>query len=198
MASLLLASGGLDSTVIAGTLHPKIHLTVDYGQNHARREIEAASAIAEHYKAEHILLPAHWLAGLLPSSLTGRHGELSGADTVVPARNTILLSLGLGVAMARGCETVLIGVNASDRAVYPDCRPEFVTAFNDLALVASEGTVGVWAPLLYDDKKAIGRTARLHQVPVELTWSCYLDGEVPCGRCGACQQREEALGVHDH
>lgn len=191
-AVVLLASGGLDSTVVAA-MHPgALHLSVDYGQRHAVRELLAARNVARHYEAEQHRLRIPDLARHLPSALTGNSGALTGAPTVVPNRNAILIALAVGVAQAHGADTVLIGCNADDHADYPDCRPAFITATSEAARLATG--VHVRAPLTYMSKPQIGALARQLDVPVHLTWSCYAGlASGPCGDCGACQQRERAL-----
>ncbi len=193
---VLLASGGLDSTVLAAVHRGALHVSVNYGQRHAAREIPAAVEVARHYGAEHLILDLPGLGGYLPCSLTGAASGLVGAPTVVPNRNAILLALAVGIAAARGLEQVLIGCNANDHDTYPDCRPGFIRTASDLARTAT-GVI-VLAPLVHMTKRQIGHLARSFNVPTHLTWSCYAGGQAPCGTCGACRQREEALGVHDH
>lgn len=187
MTDVLLASGGLDSSLLAAMYPDTLHLSVDYGQDH-RRELAAAAAVAAHYGAEHLVMVAPF-GPLVRSAITGGPGHKVGTDTVVPARNSILLSLALAVAVDRGAESILIGANLDDSEHYLDCRPEFIVAFGRVA-----GLHGVIlrAPLLSSTKADIGRRARALGVPVELTWSCYLDGPAPCGACGACLTRKEA------
>jgi 7-cyano-7-deazaguanine synthase len=110
--------------------------------------------------------------------------------TVVPNRNLLFLSLAGAVAVGSGLKTVLFSAHAGDAAVYPDCRPEFVAAA-DRALGLACG-VGVEAPFLAMTKGEIVALGRELGVPLERTWSCYLGGEEPCGRCGACVERGEA------
>lgn len=174
--TILLASGGLDSTLIAAEFGPAIHLTVDYGQPHAR-EIDAARAIAAHYGAEHVVMSCDLPAvGALP-------------EMIVPGRNLALIALATAVAMSRGHRTVLIGCNKSDAESYPDCRPEFIKMGRAIC-----ETYGIYldAPLLRDTKRDIGIRAWRASVPVHLTWSCYRGLAQPCNDCGACAARKEA------
>lgn len=198
MTVVLLASGGLDSTLIAATRSPDVHLFIDYGQRHAGPEFDAAEKIAAHYGGALEVVAIRDVSALLPSSLTGRGDDLAGVPTVVPNRNALLIALAVGVCDARGGGTALIGCNASDRDVYPDCRPAFIFAANWQAELATEGRVSVEAPLLDLTKRDIGRLARANGVPIDMTWSCYAGDLLPCGVCGACEQRREALRVHHH
>ena len=188
MTAVLLASGGLDSTLLAAMLRPPVHLTVDYGQLHVR-ELEAARAVAKHYGAEHVAVDLRGFATVARSSLTGAGGNL-GAP-VVPNRNAFLISVAAALAASRGVASVLIGCNAADRATVPDCRQHFLTAAGAATTLAVG--VSVQAPLLLWSKRRIGAELRTLGAPVHLTWSCYRGGTSPCDTCGACRQRREAL-----
>jgi 7-cyano-7-deazaguanine synthase len=196
MTHVLLSSGGLDSGVLAAMNPGAIHLTVDYGQRHIV-EIEHAQRVAEFYGAEHLTVRCP-VAAFGGSVLSGDDGALAGTSTVVPNRNAVFISLAASLAEARGGGTVLIGCNADDHADYPDCRPEFISALGEAIQLATSGRVFVAAPLLHIDKPGIGALAREFDLPVHLTWSCYAGGRKPCLTCGACIQRERALGVLNH
>jgi 7-cyano-7-deazaguanine synthase len=188
-------------------------LTVLYGQRHAR-EVTAARALARRYRvARHIVLRLP-LGALLESSLTRptrpipRRAASPGRipSTYVPARNTILLSVALGYAESHGLDTIYLGANAVDYSGYPDCRPEYLRAFERLARLATRaGVEEGWhlrlrAPLLRMSKAEIVRTGQRLHVPWELTWSCYLGGRRPCGRCASCRLRSRgfrAAGILD-
>lgn len=192
VSAVLLASGGLDSTLIAAMLRPEVHLTADYGQRH-RTEIGAAARVAAYYGAEHLVVDFRTFGRCARSALTGRGGDLT--VPVVPNRNAFLIAVAVAVAVERGCSQVLIGVNATDAAGFPDCRANFIQAI-DMASAMATG-VGVAAPLLEWSKERIGKELRALDAPIELTWSCYRGGAEQCGRCGACTQRGVALDVHD-
>lgn len=197
--SVLLLSGGLDSAVMLALEVDSggnpVCLSFDYGQRH-RRELESARELAHYYRCFHevAVLPAGLFAG---SALTGTgnvpHAHYDDATqrlTVVPNRNAVFLSLGAALAASRGLSRVLYAAHAGDRAVYPDCRAEFVEAI-DAALRLACG-VGVEAPLLRKDKRAIVTLGRELSVPFDLTWTCYEGGDEPCGECGSCRERTEA------
>ena len=212
--AVVLLSGGLDSMVCAALARESgfevLALTIDYGQRH-RVELAAAKAIADRLADRHIVLPLD-LTRFGGSALTGegavpkdRLGEGSGGEgipvTYVPARNTIFLSLALAWAEAAGARDLYIGVNALDYSGYPDCRPEFVAAFEALANRATkagvEGAGGegegfqVHAPLLRMSKADIAREASRLGLDAAISHSCYdpaPDGS-HCGHCDACLLR---------
>ena len=118
--------------------------------------------------------------------------------TYVPGRNTVFISIGLSLAEARGAERLVLGVNAVDYSGYPDCRPDYLNAFQTLADLASKaGREGhgaqLWAPLVQWSKVRIVEEALRLGVPIETTWSCYSGGTHPCGVCDSCRIRDAAL-----
>ena len=184
-------------------------LTIDYNQRH-RREIDAARTIASEVGAErHVVLPLD-LRQFGGSALTDDLAvpkDGVGPDipvTYVPARNLVFLSLTLAWAEALGARDVFIGVNALDYSGYPDCRPEFIAAFADLAELATKAGVGgerftIHAPLQYLGKDQIAREAyRLGLDPL-MSWSCYdpqddgPNGIAACGLCDSCRLRREGF-----
>jgi len=188
-----------------------IALTIDYGQRH-RVELEAASRIAGTLADRHIVLPLD-LRAFGGSALTAdidvpKEGVEEGIPiTYVPARNTIFLSLALGLAEAIGARDIYIGVNALDYSGYPDCRPEFIAAFQALADQATKagaegGHFKVHAPLQHMTKADIAREAARLGLDAGLSHSCYdpaPDGR-HCGRCDACRLRArgfEESGIAD-
>ncbi len=193
----VLLSGGVDSAVaLALTLTNggAEALTVDYGQTHSR-EIVAAAAIADHYNVRHTVVT---ISGLrFDSALTGLgdipegHAEEPDA-TYVPGRNTILIALAASRAESSGSTRIVLGCNADDAAGYPDCRRDYLEAFKGVLLAGTVNHVWVTAPLLHMSKEQVVQAAKGLGVPLGLTWSCYRGGADPCGRCGACQSRQEA------
>jgi 7-cyano-7-deazaguanine synthase len=188
MRTLVLLSGGIDSTVALAHTKAELALSVNYGQTH-RRELRAATAIAKHYGVEHHEI--NIAAALdIPCALTGQ-GTIPDTravepdSTFVPGRNLVLIAIAAAWANAWGYGAVVIGANADDNAGYPDCRPKFVEALSD-ATSAGYG-VSVWAPLVRMTKRQVIAYGRQLDIPFGLTWSCYRGGAEPCGRCGACE-----------
>ncbi len=218
--AVVLLSGGVDSATTLAVARSQgfdCHaLSFDYGQRH-RRELEAARAVAAALGAREHRVVAVDLRAFGGSALTGeidvpkgrprrRIGEGIPA-TYVPARNTVFLGLALGYAETIGAADIFIGVNAVDYSGYPDCRPEFIEAFERLANLATKmGVEGrrirVHAPLIALTRREIVRRGVELGVDYGLTWSCYdpaPDGR-PCSRCDACVLRAEgfaAAGVAD-
>jgi 7-cyano-7-deazaguanine synthase len=213
--TVILLSGGLDSAValaIIRSQHYHVHaLTIEYGQRHAI-EVERAKQIADWYGVDHRVLHID-LRSIGGSSLTSdaavpKEGPTEGIpNTYVPARNTVFLSLALAWAEVLGARAIAIGVNAVDYSGYPDCRPEYIAAFERLALLATRvgveggGAPTIMAPLSGLTKADIIRRGAALGIPFQLTHSCYdpEDGAA-CGRCESCRIRRlgfEAAGVPD-
>lgn len=203
--AVVLLSGGLDSMVCAGLAREQgyriLALTIDYNQRH-RIELDSARIIAARLAVErHVILPLD-LRQFGGSALTAAIDVPKtgvGADipvTYVPARNLVFLSLALAWAEAAGSADLFIGVNALDYSGYPDCRPEFVQGFEELARIATKvgsegGKVRVHAPLQHLGKADIAReAARLGLDPGD-SWSCYdpSPSGQPCGYCDSCRLR---------
>jgi 7-cyano-7-deazaguanine synthase len=216
--AVVLLSGGLDSTTAAALARREgfewYGLTVRYGQVH-EAELAAARRVAQALGcARHVELAVD-LAAFGGSSLTGdgavpKDRPLDAPDipsTYVPARNTVLLSMALAWAETLGAERIVIGVNALDYSGYPDCRPEFIAAFEYLASLATRaGTEGhaprIWAPLQQLTKAGIIRLGLELGVDYGLTHSCYdpRSNGSPCGHCDSCRLRAkgfEEAGVPD-
>jgi 7-cyano-7-deazaguanine synthase len=207
--AIALLSGGLDSATAAALAQEAgcrvIGLSFDYGQRH-RRELQAAGAVAAALGlAEHHTIAVN-LAAWGGSALTDvaipvpSEGVQEGVipSTYVPGRNTVFIALGLSLAEARGAERLVLGVNAIDYSGYPDCRPDYLAAFQTLADLASRaGREGrgarLWAPLVEWSKTRIVQEALRLGVPIAATWSCYSGGERPCGVCDSCRIRDAAL-----
>jgi 7-cyano-7-deazaguanine synthase len=214
--AVALLSGGLDSMVAAALAREAgfslLALTIDYGQRH-RVELEAARRIAAELGAErHVVLPLD-LRAFGGSALTADIAvPKSGLGdeipvTYVPARNTIFLSLALGWAEAAGASDIYIGINALDYSGYPDCRPDFVDAFERLAALATKagdegGRFRIATPLLRMTKADIVREADRLGLDAGLSWSCYdpAPGRGHCGLCDSCRLRSrgfEEAGLAD-
>jgi 7-cyano-7-deazaguanine synthase len=208
--AIVLLSGGLDSMVVAALAkqagYALIALTIDYNQRH-RIELESASRIAKHLGAiEHIILPLD-LTRFGGSALTADIDvPKDGADgdaipvTYVPARNTIFLSLCLGLAEARGARDLWIGVNALDYSGYPDCRPEFIASFESMANLATKAGVEgvgftVHTPLLHLGKAQIAAECARLGLDAGMSWSCYdpTPDQKACGHCDSCLLRAKGF-----
>ena len=205
--AVVLLSGGLDSYTAAAMARARrfrlYALTVCYGQVH-QPEVEAARAVARALGASRHLEVSVDLAAIGGSALTGgapipKDRPLNQADippTYVPARNTVLLSLALAWAEVLGARDVFIGVNALDYSGYPDCRPEYIQAFEQLAALATKAGVEgarfqIHAPLIYLSKAEIIRCGVTLGLDYGLTHSCYEPGPDgrSCGRCDSCRLR---------
>jgi len=213
--AVVLLSGGLDSMVCAALARESgfetVALTIDYGQRH-RVELDSARRIADRLADRHIVLALD-LTAFGGSALTSdiavpKDGVGEGIPvTYVPARNTIFLSLALGLAEASGARDIFIGVNALDYSGYPDCRPEFVAGFERLANLATKAGVEgdgftIHAPLLDLTKADIAREAQRLGIDAGLSHSCYdpLPDGTHCGKCDACRLRAKGFaeaGVAD-
>jgi len=213
MRAVVLCSGGLDSTVAAAEARAAGYelylLSVNYGQRHAvelARVPEIAAALGA---ARHLVLDVN-LRGIGGSALTDaipvpkdRSVEAMGAGippTYVPARNTLFLALALGWAEVVGAETIYFGANILDYSGYPDCRPEFLRAFEALARVGTKAgvegrTILIEAPLLRMTKADIIRRGVALGAPLHLTHSCYDPDEMgrACGRCDSCRLRRKGF-----
>ena len=207
--AVVLVSGGLDSMISAGSAREAgyrlLALSVDYNQRH-RVELAAARRVAAALGAErHIVLPLD-LSAFGGSALTDdievpKDGVGEGIPvTYVPARNTIFLSLALGWAEAAGARDLFIGVNALDYSGYPDCRPEFIAAFEGLAELATKAGVEgepfkIHAPLQHMTKADIVRECDRLGLDAGMSWSCYdpTPEGLHCGTCDSCRLRKKGF-----
>ena len=214
--AVVLVSGGLDSMISAARAREEgyrlLALSIDYNQRH-RVELAAARRVAAALGAErHIVMPLD-LSAFGGSALTDdidvpKDGVQPGIPvTYVPARNTIFLSLALGWAEAAGARDLYIGVNALDYSGYPDCRPEFIAAFEGLAELATKAGVEgqpfrIHAPLQDMTKADIVREGTRLGLEMGISWSCYdpAPGGIHCGCCDSCRLRAkgfEEAGIDD-
>lgn len=204
--ALVLLSGGMDSTTLLsevmewrGTKRATVHtIAFDYGQRHVK-ELDAAAAVAKHYKVRFDVVDVTGINPHLASALTdhtqplpeGHYADESMKATVVPGRNAIMLSVAAGIAASRGVSHVATAVHAGDHPIYPDCRPDFIAAIGRALRLATG--VEVVAPFVDRTKTEIAALGWYMNAPLELTWSCYAGGDVHCGRCGTCVERIEAF-----
>lgn len=206
MKSVAIVSGGLDSVTLAHVLaddRDELHLlSFNYGQRHAK-EVSYAKLCATRLQAAHDIVDLRTYGRLLTgSSLTddiavphGHYAEESMRITVVPNRNSIMLALAYGVAVAEKADRVAFGAHGGDHFIYPDCRPAFVEAFEAAEHLANDGfgDIALYAPFIHQTKSDIVAIGTRIGVPFVETWSCYEGGEVHCGRCGTCVERKHAF-----
>ncbi|MFD0274674.1 7-cyano-7-deazaguanine synthase QueC [Kitasatospora sp. NPDC127111] len=209
--AVVIASGGLDSTTVAywlvGQGSKVTLLSFDYGQRH-RTELEYASRIAKHLQAPHEIVDLSGLGKLFTgSALTdpavpvpdGHYTADNMRSTVVPNRNTIMLSIAVAAAVSASADAVAFGAHSGDHAIYPDCRREFFDQFEAVTRAGNEGFLAnefqLLAPFIGLTKADIVETGQALGVPFADTWSCYRGGEVHCGTCGTCTERIEAFSL---
>ena len=207
--TIALLSGGIDSATAACIAmeagQKVIGLSFDYGQRHLK-ELRAAAALANDLNLEDHLTIKIDLSSWGGSSLTDKAQKIPTKgiqrntipNTYVPGRNTIFISIGLSLAEAREANQIVLGINAMDYSGYPDCRPDYLEAYQDLANLSSrvgrEGKgIKLWAPLIDWEKTKIFREALRLKIPIEKTWSCYKGEIKPCGKCDSCRIRDTAL-----
>lgn len=215
MKAVCLLSGGMDSSTLAflakadGYDIYALHFT--YGQRTEEKERECAIRIARHLNAVEFLdVDLTYLIQVGESSLTDRSIPVKAHEdagegiphTYVPFRNANLLSVATSFAESRGAEAIYIGVQSSDYSGYPDCRPEFIAAFQKVIDLGTrpETQIALKTPFVNLKKADILRIGMDLSVPYEDTWSCYQEGEAACGVCGSCHFRKEAfqaVGVED-
>ncbi|MEW6096336.1 MAG: 7-cyano-7-deazaguanine synthase QueC [bacterium] len=207
--AVVLLSGGLDSTTTLywakNEGYDCVCLIFNYHQKH-KKEVQFAIKIANLTNCEYqvIKFQLPWSGSALIDkniSIPQDRKTLSQEEippTYVPARNTIFISFALSYAEAIGAETIFIGANALDYSGYPDCRPEYYTAFNKLVQLGTKSgaegkQIKILTPLIDKSKAEIVKLGVKLNVPFELTWSCYKGGSKPCGRCDSCILRSKGF-----
>ena len=208
--SLIIYSGGLDSTTLLYEESHRIALAVTfvYGNNHALRESACARRNCERLGVEHLEIDLAFMGRYFTSSLTagadavpeGDYADENMHSTVVPFRNGVMLSVACGLAESRGLKRVLMANHGGDHAVYPDCRPAFVQAMGEAMRLGTYAGIELCAPYTSLDKAEIVRRGARLGIDYGDTYSCYRGGEKHCGRCATCRERREAFrlaGVAD-
>lgn len=201
--SIIILSGGMDSVTMLYEYKERIAMAVtfNYGSKHNEKEIAFARKHCERLGIKHIIIPLGFMQQYFKSSLLiggeeipeGYYQDDNMKSTVVPFRNGIMLSIAAGLAESNGLKHVMLANHSGDHAIYPDCRPEFVTA---MSAAISNGTydgVTVFAPYTGITKTEIARRGAAIGIDYSETWSCYKGGEKHCGKCGTCTERKEAL-----
>ena len=222
MKAMVLFSGGVDSTTCLGIAVDKygaenvVALSIAYGQKHTK-EIECSQKIAQHYGVEHLYLDlgkifqysncsllSHSDQEIPTESYAEQIEKTHGApvSTYVPFRNGLFLSSAASIALSKGCEVIYYGAHSDDAAgnAYPDCSDAFNKAINDAIYIGSGNQLKVEAPFIGLTKAQVVKKGLELKVPYELTWSCYMGEDKPCGVCGTCIDRAKAFeenGVAD-
>ena len=207
---VLILSGGMDSTTLLYDYQDRIALAVtfDYGSKHNAREIPFARLHCQRLGIEHLVIPLSFMQQYFTSSLLqggddipeGHYAEENMKSTVVPFRNGIMLSVAVGLAESRHLQYVMMANHGGDHTIYPDCRPDFVSAFDQAAKAGTFEGVGLLSPYTNWTKGDIARRGKELGIDYAETWSCYNGGDVHCGRCGTCVERREAMaeaGIDD-
>lgn len=209
--SVLIVSGGMDSITMLYEYSDRIAigLSFDYGSNHNAREIPFARLHCERLGIRHVVIGLDFMHRYFKSSLLegadaipeGHYAGDNMKSTVVPFRNGIMLAIAAGIAESNGLRHVMMANHGGDHAIYPDCRPEFVSAFGAAVRAGTYEGITVEAPYTDITKADIARRGRALGIDYSETWSCYKGGERHCGRCGTCVERREALaeaGIEDN
>lgn len=184
-------------------------ISFDYGSNHNAREIPFAAMHCERLGIKHIVINLGFMHQYFKSSLLegaeaipeGNYDEENMKSTVVPFRNGIMLSIAAGVAESNGLKYVMMANHGGDHTIYPDCRPEFVSAMSEATRLGTYPGIEVLAPYTGITKSDIARHGKALGIDYAETWSCYKGGEHHCGKCGTCRERIEALadaGIEEH
>ncbi|UFS66661.1 7-cyano-7-deazaguanine synthase QueC [Paracoccus denitrificans] len=206
MKTIVVCSGGLDSVSLAHMVAAQGGLTrlisFDYGQRH-RKELDYAALAARRLGVPHHVIDMRGVGAVLTgSALTGgaevpdgHYAEETMRITVVPNRNAIMLTVAFGMAAAMGDQAVATAVHGGDHFIYPDCRPAFTQAFQQMQDAALDGyaQVRLLTPFVHRTKADIVTEGARHDTPFAETWSCYKGGALHCGRCGTCVERREAF-----
>lgn len=184
-------------------------ISFDYGSNHNAREIPFAAMHCERLGIKHIVINLGFMHQYFKSSLLegaeaipeGNYDDENMKSTVVPFRNGIMLSIAAGVAESNGLKYVMMANHGGDHTIYPDCRPEFVSAMSEATRLGTYPGIEVLASYTGITKSDIARHGKALGIDYAETWSCYKGGEHHCGKCGTCRERIEALadaGIEDH
>lgn len=201
--SVIIVSGGMDSITLLYDRKDEIAMGIsfDYGSKHNAKEIPLAKMHCERLGIKHITIELGFMQKYFESSLLqggedipeGHYADENMKSTVVPFRNGIMLSIAAGIAESNGLKKVLIANHGGDHAIYPDCRPEFISAMSAATKAGTYVDVEVVGPYTSITKGDIARRGKELGIDYAETWSCYKGGDVHCGKCGTCVERKEAL-----
>lgn len=210
MKAICLISGGVDSATSAAIAKSEGYelycLSFDYGQI-AKRELESAKKVAKALGAkEHRIVGITFLRDLYGKGVTAlmdKKMPMPGKfepSVIVPFRNGIMLAIAAGYADSVGADAIFYGPQGDDAPFFPDCRKEFVSAMSKAISLGTGSKLEVKNPIANKSKAEVIKLGVKLGVPVELTWSCYLNGKVQCGRCDSCNNRKNAFkaaGIKD-
>lgn len=201
--SVIVVSGGMDSVTLLYEMKERIALGIsfDYGSNHNKREIAFARLHCERLNIRHIVIDLDFMHRYFKSSLLegadaipeGHYADENMRSTVVPFRNGIMLAIAAGIAESNNLKYLLIANHGGDHTIYPDCRPEFISAMSAATKAGTYPGIEVLAPYTNITKGEIALRGKALGVNYAETWSCYKGGDKPCGKCGTCIERREAL-----
>jgi 7-cyano-7-deazaguanine synthase len=207
MSSVIIYSGGMDSSVLLYQRKADIALAVSfqYGSKHNVRELESARANCMALGIEHKVVHLDFVADLFRSDLLQSGGSIPEGhfedeimrSTVIPFRNGIMLSIAAGIAESADCGEVLIANHAGDHAIYPDCRAGFIDAMARAIVEGTFSCIKLSAPFTRMTKREIALEGKRIGMDFGLTYSCYKGGPIHCGKCGTCTERKEALAGFD-
>lgn len=201
---IAVVSGGMDSVTMLYKLANEFKevevISFIYGQRHIR-ELKEAEFNAEKLGLKHTIIPISFLGEISKdSSLTsdnevpeGHYEAENMKSTVVPGRNLVLASIALSYAYNAKADYVALGAHSGDHEIYPDCRPEFYEALNEVAKIADYQPVELYFPFIDGDKTSIIKEGLELGVDYARTWTCYKGLDKACGKCGSCQERLEAF-----
>lgn len=209
--SLIVLSGGMDSVTLLHDKIDRIALAVNfiYGSNHNMRELECARLHCRQLGVELLEIHLDFMGEYFHSSLLegadaipeGDYEDENMRSTVVPFRNGIMLATAAGLAESRGLRVVMLANHSGDHTVYPDCRPEFISAMAQAIAAGTYENIELYAPYTNISKVEIAKIGKRLGLDYSTTYSCYKGGEHHCGQCGTCRERRESLalaGVEDH
>lgn len=205
MKTVLILSGGMDSATLLYDLLAQGDevdaIGINYKQRHGK-ELDCAAELCRRNGVRWDVLDLSSLSGFLAGSSQsdptvpvpfGKYDEPTMKLTVVPNRNMFMLAAAGAVAIARKADRLAYGAHSGDHTIYPDCRPEFVAAMEQAFSLCDWHPLELFAPYLDLTKGEVCRRGVELSVPFEMTWTCYVGGKTPCGKCGACTERDEAF-----
>lgn len=203
--ALIVLSGGMDSVTLLHDKIDRIALAVNfiYGSNHNLRELECARAHCKALGVELLEIHLDFMGEYFHSSLLegaeaipeGNYEDENMRSTVVPFRNGIMLATAAGLAESRGLRAIMLANHGGDHTVYPDCRPEFISAMAKAIAAGTYENIELRAPYTNLTKIEIAHIGKRLGIDYSTTYSCYKGGEVHCGVCGTCRERREALAL---